>query len=117
MVSVMLYPCIFCIYRSIDMFVLCVACLTEFVWRNYFWVWLKFVVECRGSVEAVLCWIDHVWSSKECVCCACDPIVYLDAPSIGFVCVCVCVCQKLFPHLIVKELDHRCLLSSCCFFV
>ena len=21
----------------------------------------------------VLCWIDHVWSSKECVCCACDP--------------------------------------------
>ena len=20
----------------------------------------------------VLCWIDHVWSSKECVCCACD---------------------------------------------
>ena len=19
------------------------------------------------------CWIDHVWSSKECVCCACDP--------------------------------------------
>ena len=21
----------------------------------------------------VLCWIDHVWPSKECVCCACDP--------------------------------------------
>ena len=21
----------------------------------------------------MLCWIDHVWSSKECVCCACDP--------------------------------------------
>ena len=21
----------------------------------------------------VLCWLDHVWSSKECVCCACDP--------------------------------------------
>ena len=21
----------------------------------------------------VLCWIDHVWSSKECVHCACDP--------------------------------------------
>ena len=29
----------------------------------------------------VLCWIDRVWSSKECVCCACD----LSVPSIGFV--------------------------------
>ena len=25
-----------------------------------------------------LCWIDHVWSSKECVCCACDPSVRPD---------------------------------------
>ena len=25
----------------------------------------------------VLCWIDPAWSSKECVCCACDPIVHL----------------------------------------
>ena len=40
----------------------------------------------------VLCWIDRVWSSKECVCCACDPSVHLDVPSIGFVY--VCVCQK-----------------------
>ena len=31
-------------------------------------------------------WIDHVWSSKECVCCACDPSERLDAPSICFVC-------------------------------
>ena len=30
----------------------------------------------------VLCRIDRVWSSKECVCCACDPSVHLDAPSI-----------------------------------
>ena len=30
----------------------------------------------------VLCWIDHVWSSKECVCCACGPSERLDAPSI-----------------------------------
>ena len=35
----------------------------------------------------MLCWIDHVWSSKECVCCACDPNEHLSAPSIGFVCV------------------------------
>ena len=38
----------------------------------------------------VLCWIDRVWSSKECACCACDPSVHLSVPSIGFVCV-LCV--------------------------
>ena len=38
----------------------------------------------------VLCWIDHVWSSIECVCCACGPSERLDAPSICFVCVFVC---------------------------
>ena len=45
----------------------------------------------------VLCWIDRVWSSKECACCACDPSVHLCVPSIGFVC--VFVCRKLSPHL------------------
>ena len=35
----------------------------------------------------VLYWIDHVWSSIECVCCACGPSEHLDAPSICFVCV------------------------------
>ena len=29
----------------------------------------------------VLYRIDHVWSSKECVCCACDPSERLDVPS------------------------------------
>ena len=33
----------------------------------------------------MLCWIDHVWSSKECACWACDPSVHLRGPSIGFV--------------------------------
>ena len=33
----------------------------------------------------VLCWIDHVWSSNECACSACDPRVHLSVPSIGFV--------------------------------
>ena len=32
----------------------------------------------------MLCWIDHVWSSKECVCCACDPNGRLSTPSICF---------------------------------
>ena len=31
MVSVMLYPCMFCVTLSMDLFVLCVACLTVFV--------------------------------------------------------------------------------------
>ena len=45
----------------------------------------------------VLCWIDRVWSSKECACCACDPSVHLSVPSIGLVY--VFVCRKLSPHL------------------
>ena len=45
----------------------------------------------------VLCWIDHVWSSKECVCCACDPNERISAPSICFIS--VFVCRKLSPHL------------------
>ena len=45
----------------------------------------------------VLYWIDHVWSSIECVCCACGPCERVDAPSICFVC--VFICWKLSPHL------------------
>ena len=39
----------------------------------------------------------HVWSSIECVCCACGPSERLDAHSICFVC--VFVCRRLSPHL------------------
>ena len=52
---------------------------------------------------------------QKIVWCACDPSVRLDVPSIYFVY--VWVCRKLSPHLGVCELNHRCLLSSCCFFV
>ena len=41
----------------------------------------------KSVCVVVLCWIDHVWSSKECVCCACDPSERLSTPSICFVCV------------------------------
>ena len=41
----------------------------------------------REGIWACMRWIDHVWSSKECVCCACDPNERLSAPSICFVCV------------------------------
>ena len=47
----------------------------------------------------VLCWIDPVWSSKECACCACAcaPSVHLSIPSIGFVY--VFECRKLSYNL------------------
>ena len=45
----------------------------------------------------VFCWIDTVWSTKECVYCACDPSVRLDALSICFVY--VFVCRRLSSHL------------------
>ena len=57
----------------------CCVCLQlccRMLWRCIVWV-------------EVLCWIDRVVSSKECVCCASDLSVHLDVPSIGFVNVCV----------------------------
>ena len=53
-------------------------------------MWVEVEVE-------VLCWIDRVWSSQECACCACDPSMHLSVPSIGFVY--VFVCRKLSTHL------------------
>ena len=50
---------------------------------------------CLVWVE-VLCWIDRVWSSKECVCCACDPSV-LDTVVISGEDVC---CSVVFGTLV-----------------
>ena len=50
-VSVMLYPCMFCVALSMDLFVLCVACLTVFVncLVKQFAICLGvFVIECDG---------------------------------------------------------------------
>ena len=90
MVSVMLYPCMFYVALSMDLFGMCVACLTVFAncfgetIRNMFDEIIRdccsLLWSCLVWVE-VLWWIDHVWLSKECVCCACDPSVRLDAPS------------------------------------
>ena len=89
--SVMLYPCMLCVALLMCLFVLCVACLTVFVncLVKQFAMCLVCVVE--------ICWIHHVWSSKECVCCVCDPNEHLSAPSICFVC--VLVCRKLSLNL------------------
>ena len=35
------------------------------------------------------CWLIRVLSSKEYVCCVCDPSVCLGVPSIGQICVCM----------------------------
>ena len=58
MVSVMLYPCMFCVALSMDLFVLCVACLTMFdeTIRNMFGCVYYFVVECDGLVECGWRW-------------------------------------------------------------
>ena len=94
-----------CVALLMCLFVLCVACLTAFV--NCL---VKQFAMCLGvdailllnvmdvfACVVVLCWIDQVWSSKECVCYACDPNERLSAPSICFVY--VFVCRKLSPHL------------------
>ena len=102
-----------------DCLVCCVSdSVSKLFWetiRNIFWVWLLYCCwmlrKCWMWV-GMLCWIDRILYSKECVCCAC---VHLDAPSNGFVS--VCVCRKSSHHLRVWELDHMCVLSSCCFFV
>ena len=49
----------------------------------------------------------------ECACCVGDSSVHLSVPSIGY----VFVCRKLSPPVRIRELDDRCLLLLCCFFV
>ena len=54
MVNVMLYPCMFCVVLSMDLFVLCAACLSVFVYclGEQFAICLGvFVIACDGAVE------------------------------------------------------------------
>ena len=50
--SVMLYPCILCVALLMDLFALCVACLTVFAncFTELFRCGCYSVVECYGSV-------------------------------------------------------------------
>ena len=59
----------------VKQFAICFGVVVILLWN---------VMECLVWVE-VLCWIDCVWYSKECACCACDPSVHPSVPSIGFV--------------------------------
>ena len=98
MVSVMQYPCMFCVALSMDLFVLCVVCLTVFVncLVKQFAIFLGVVVILLLNVMELFSMVVGslldipVWSSKECVCWSCDPSDRLDTPSICFVCVFLC---------------------------
>ena len=81
---------------SVNVSVCFVCCVLDSV-CELFGETIRNVFGCNCYFVVVLCWIEHVWSSKECVCCACDPNERLSAPSICFVW--VFVCRKLSPHL------------------
>ena len=84
--SVMLYRCMLCVALLIDLFNLCVACLTVFmnclvkqfaICLGVVIILLLNVMEMFSVVEGALlarpCMISH----KECVCCVCNPSVRL----------------------------------------
>ena len=68
-VNIMLYPCIFCI----DLSLMRVACLGMF----------------GETIRTILGVVVILYGLPKSACCVCVPSVYLDGPSIGFVCVCV----------------------------
>ena len=94
-VSVMLVVCSLSIFLSMCLFVLCVLCLTVLVncLLNAFAICvgdvnvfsLRVIVLFLGSVG--FCWLVRVLSSKEYVCCVCDPSVCLGIPPICQICV------------------------------
>ena len=98
--SVMFYPCMLCVALLMCLFVLCLTVFVNCLVKQFAMcvgVVAILLLNVMDVCVVVLCWIYHVWSSKECVCCACDPNERLSAPSICFVC--VFVCRKLSPHL------------------
>ena len=56
--SVMLYPCILCVALFMDLFALCVACLTVFV-VNY--LWKQFAI-CLSELAILLLNVMEVFS-------------------------------------------------------
>ena len=80
-VSVMLVVCCLSVFLSMCLFVLCVLCLTVLV--NCL---LNAFAICVGEVMVlfwvVFCWLVHVLSSKEYVCCVYDSSVCLCVSSI-----------------------------------
>ena len=85
-VSVMLYPCILCV----AWLTVCVNCLVKqsAICLGVVVILLLNVMEVFSVGGGALLEM-RVWSSKECVCCACDPSVHLSVHFIGSVHVCV----------------------------
>ena len=89
-VSVILVICSVSVFLSMCMFVLCVLCLPVMVncLLNAFAIYVgeaKVMLLFWGVL--VFCWLVRVLSSKEYVCCVCDPSVCLCVPSICQFCV------------------------------
>ena len=91
-VSVMLVVCSLSVFLSMCLFVLCLTVLVNCL-LNAFSICvgevtvfsLKVIVV--FLVVLVCCWLIRVLSSKECVCCVCDPSVCLGVPSLCLICV------------------------------
>ena len=77
------YVCIVCcMFDSVcEQFAMCLGAVAILLFN---------VMEVFSVCVEVFCWIDRVWSSQECACCACHPSVHLSVSSIGFVYVFVC---------------------------
>ena len=94
--SVMVYPCMFCVALSMDLFVLCVASLTVVVnclvkqftiCLRVFVILLLNMMELLSVVAGALLDRPCMVFQRMCVCYACGHSERLDAPSICFVCV------------------------------
>ena len=85
MVSVMLIVCSLSVFLSMCLLVLCVLCLTVLVncLLNAFAICVgEVTVFSLKVIVLVFRWLIRVLSSKEYVCCVCDPTVCLGVPSI-----------------------------------
>ena len=103
--SVMLYPCVLCVALLMDLFALCVACLTMFV--NCL---VKQFAVCLGVVAILLLNVMEVFSvgggaqlDRPCMvfqimCVLCLWSQCASKCSFHMICLCF-VCRKLSPHL------------------
>ena len=82
-----LYFCVVLLMYRFDLFVACLAVFVHcLVYLGVVAVLLLKVMDVFSVGGGSL--LDRrVWSSTECVCCACDPSVHLSVLSICFVCV------------------------------
>ena len=56
---------------------MCFRCLIFNLSGPCEFLFLRLVKQFAICLVDVLCWIDRIWSSKECACCVCDPSVHL----------------------------------------